>query len=176
MIFKGEKLYGFSHYSGAKASSKPAFRGSALAPFLHSLRSFRNGFAAPTIRRKHCCPDAAGGPHWYAWCAVLRVTSGDCAGVARKLLYQHALACCKSGASVVVRTQLVVRIGTLGAQFCVLLPGIAPVLQGNYCISTLLRAVNPARELPSPRNLCSAQERLVRSFLTSTPILQSADL
>ena len=117
MIFKGEKLYGFSHHSGAKASSKPAFRGSAFAPFLHSLRSFRNGFAAPTIRRKRCRLDAAGGPHWYVWSAILRVTSGDCAGVARKLLYQHALACCKSGARVTVRTQPLLRTGTLGAQF-----------------------------------------------------------
>jgi len=50
--------------SGAKASSKPAFRGSASAPFLHSLRSFRNGYAAPTIRRKICRPYAIATPHW----------------------------------------------------------------------------------------------------------------
>ena len=43
---------------------------------------------------------------------------GDCAGVARKLLYKHALACCKSGAGVIVRMQPPLRTGTLGAQFC----------------------------------------------------------
>ena len=49
--------------SGAKASSKPAFRGSAPASFLHSLRSFRNGFAAPTIRRRRYFPYAIATPY-----------------------------------------------------------------------------------------------------------------
>ena len=56
--------------------------------------------------------------HRNAWSAILRIASGDCAGVARKLLYKHALACCKSGAGVIVRMQPPLRTRTLGAQFC----------------------------------------------------------
>ena len=49
------------------------------------------------IRRKVVFPYATPSPQKNALSAILYVYYG-CAGVARKLLYKHALACCKAGA------------------------------------------------------------------------------
>ena len=66
----------------------------------------------------------------------------------RKLLYKHAPACCKSGASFIFRRVRVFRFLAEQPQVLPLLR-CAPVLQGSCCNNALSRMVNPAQVLLS---------------------------